>query len=402
MLSARRESAERSPAAGSPACDGGTALKAAAVAAAGARIGTLEVMRRVAPALLALATLAAAAVSGASAADKAATPRLVPVVRGLATPVLYTQAPGQPGRFYVVEQGGTIRVVQDGRVQARPFLDIRSRVVSGGEQGLLGLAFSPGYARNGTFYVNYTAAGDGANTVVRYRARNGRALAASAQVILRLPDPYANHNGGHLVFGPDGRLWVGTGDAGSGGDPENRAQNMDSLFGKMLRLDVRRAQPTPEIVALGLRNPWRYSFDRRTGDLWIGDVGQGEIEEIDRWQRPGTGLTNFGWDVYEGRNSFEPKDLGPGTLVQPVAQYTHADGCSVTGGYVYRGKAVPRLAGRYVYGDYCSGRIWSVPVGGGTPRVEPVRVEGLSSFGESLAGELYAVSHSGTIYRFAR
>jgi glucose/arabinose dehydrogenase len=292
--------------------------------------------------------------------------------------------------------------VQDGRVQARPFLDIRSRVVSGGEQGLLGLAFSPGYARNGTFYVNYTAAGDGANTVVRYRARNGRALAASAQVILRLPDPYANHNGGHLVFGPDGRLWVGTGDAGSGGDPENRAQNMDSLFGKMLRLDVRRAQPTPEIVALGLRNPWRYSFDRRTGDLWIGDVGQGEIEEIDRWQRPGTGLTNFGWDVYEGRSSFEPKDLGPGRLVQPVAQYTHADGCSVTGGYVYRGKAVPRLAGRYVYGDYCSGRIWSIPAGGGTPRLEPLQVEGLSSFGESLAGELYAVSHSGTIYRFAR
>jgi glucose/arabinose dehydrogenase len=273
--------------------------------------------------------------------------------------------------------------------------------VSGGEQGLLGLAFAPGYARNGTFYVGYTAAGDGANTVARYRARNGRVVPGSGRVILRIEDPYGNHNGGHVAFGPDGRLWVGTGDGGSGGDPENRAQNTGSLLGKMLRLDVRRTQPSPEIVAIGLRNPWRYSFDRRTGNLWIGDVGQGEIEEIDRWERPGTGLVNFGWDVYEGRAQFEPKDLGPGRLVQPVAQYTHDDGCSVTGGYVYRGKATPRLAGRYVYGDYCSGKIWSIPAGGGTPRLEPVRVEGLSSFGESLAGELYVVSHSGTIYRFA-
>jgi glucose/arabinose dehydrogenase len=359
-------------------------------------------MRRVAPALLALAMLAATAVAGASAAGNAAVVRLVPVVRGLATPVLYTQAPGQPGRFYVVEQGGTIRVVQNGRLRSTPFLDIRSRVVAGGEQGLLGLAFPPDHARTGFFYVNYSRSPDGDTVIARYRVRAGRVLTSSRRAILTVDQPYANHNGGHLLFGPDGRLWVGLGDGGSGGDPENRAQNMDTLLGKMFRLDVRRSSPTPEIVALGLRNPWRYSFDRRTGDLWIGDVGQGEIEEIDRWQRPGTGLTNFGWDVYEGRNSFEPKDLGPGTLVQPVAQYTHADGCSVTGGYVYRGKAVPRLAGRYVYGDYCSGKIWSIPAGGGAPRLEPLQVEGLSSFGESLAGELYAVSHSGTIYRFAR
>jgi glucose/arabinose dehydrogenase len=356
-------------------------------------------MRRVA---LALVLLASATVVGASLAGSAATPRLVPLVRGLDTPVFVTQAPGEPNRFYVVEQGGRIRVVQRGRLRAAPFLDVRSRVVSGGEQGLLGLAFAPGYARNGTFYVNYTAGGDGANTVARYRARNGRVVAGSARVILRIPDPYGNHNGGHLTFGPDGRLWVGTGDGGSGGDPEDRAQNMSSLLGKMLRLDVRRTQPSPEIVALGLRNPWRYAFDRRTGDLWIGDVGQNAIEEIDRWQQPGSGLANFGWDVYEGSSPFEDKSLGPGTLVQPVAQYSHDDGCSVTGGYVYRGKAVPRLTGRYVYGDYCSGRIWSIPSTGGTPRVEPVRVEGLSSFGESLAGELYVVAHSGTIYRFAR
>jgi glucose/arabinose dehydrogenase len=304
--------------------------------------------------------------------------------------------------LYVVEQPGRIRVVERGRIRPAPFLDVRSRVVSGGEQGLLGLAFAPDYARSGTFYVNYTAAGDGANTVARYRARNGRAVPGSARVILRIEDPYGNHNGGNLVFGRDGRLWVGTGDGGSGGDPENRAQNMDSLLGKMLRLDVRRVQPTPEIVALGLRNPWRYSFDRRTGDLWIGDVGQNAFEEIDRWQQPGNGLVNFGWDVYEGNSRFEDKDLGPGRLVQPVAQYGRGGGCSVTGGYVYRGTAAPRLAGRYVFGDYCSGNIWTVPATGGAVRRESVRLPGLSSFGEGLRGELYAVAHGGTIFRFSR
>jgi glucose/arabinose dehydrogenase len=341
--------------------------------------------------------VAAAAVAGA-----AATPRLVPVVRGLATPVFVTQAPGQPGRLYVLEQGGTIRVVQNGRVQATPFLDIRSRVVAGGEQGLLGLAFDPAFARNGFFYVNYSARPSGDTVVARYRARAGRAVASSRRVILTVDQPYGNHNGGHVAFGPDGRLWVGLGDGGAGGDPENRAQDMGTLLGKMFRIDVRSATPAPEIVALGLRNPWRYSFDRRTGDLWIGDVGQGQIEEINRLPRGFSGLANFGWDVYEGTARYEDKNLGPGTLVQPTAQYTHAQGCSVTGGYVYRGRAVPRLQGRYVYGDYCSGRIWSVPATGGSPRVEPARVEGLSSFGESLSGELYAVSHSGTIYRFAR
>jgi glucose/arabinose dehydrogenase len=191
------------------------------------------------------------------------------------------------------------------------------------------------------------------------------------------------------------------GDGGSGGDPENRAQNPDSLLGKLLRLDVRRASPTPEIFALGLRNPWRFSFDRKTKDLWIGDVGQGSIEEIDHLPRATTGLVNFGWDVYEGRSSYEDKALGPGRLVQPVAQYTHDDGCSVTGGYVYRGSAVPALRGRYVFGDYCSGTIWSMPATGGALRVEPVKVPQLTSFGESLNGnQLYAVSQSGTVSRF--
>jgi len=171
----------------------------------------------------------------------------------------------------------------------------------------------------------------------------------------------------------------------------------------MLRLDVTKATPTPEIVAIGLRNPWRFSFDRKTKDLWIGDVGQGSIEEIDHLPRGTTGLVNFGWDVYEGRSSFEDKALGPGRLVQPVAQYTHDDGCSVTGGYVYRGNAIPALRGRYVFGDYCSGTIWSMPATGGALRVEPVEVPQLTSFGESLDGnQLYAVSQSGTVSRFAR
>jgi glucose/arabinose dehydrogenase len=357
-------------------------------------------MRRLA---LALVLLASATWVGGSLGAGSATPRLVPVVRGLDAPLLVTQAPGEPGRLYVVEQPGRIRVVERGRVRAAAFLDVRSLVVAGGEQGLLGLAFSPRYARDRTFYVNYTARGDGSTRVVRYRAAGGRALPGSAQEILRVEQPYANHNGGNLAFGPDGKLWVGLGDGGSGGDPENRAQNPATLLGKMFRLDVRKARPAPELVAIGLRNPWRYSFDRATRDLWIGDVGQSEIEEIDRLPKGTTGLVNFGWNVYEGRSKFSDNALGPGRLIQPVTQYTHAQGCSVTGGYVYRGKAVPRLTGRYVFGDYCSGTIWSIPARGGAVRTEPVRVDQLTSFGESLDGStLYVVSAGGTVYRFAR
>jgi glucose/arabinose dehydrogenase len=350
---------------------------------------------------LLLAVACGAFAVGSSFAVTPASLRIVPLARGLNSPVLATQAPGEPGVLYVLEQPGRIRVVERGKVRPRPFLDIRSRVMYGGEQGLLGLAFSPTYARDHTFYVNYTAKPDGSTRIVRYRAQNGRAVPASAHQILRIDQPYSNHNGGNLVFGPDRELWVGMGDGGSGGDPENRAQNPDSLLGKMLRLDVTQASPTPEIVAIGLRNPWRFSFDRKTNDLWIGDVGQNAIEEIDHLPRGTTGLVNFGWDVYEGRSTFEDKALGPGRLVQPVAQYTHDEGCSVTGGYVYRGNAVPRLRGRYVFGDYCSGTIWSMPASGGTPRVEPVKVPELTSFGESLNGsQLYAVSQIGVVSRF--
>lgn len=357
-------------------------------------------MRRVA---LGLVVLVVAACSGeSSGAETAATPRLVPLVRDLDSPVFVAHAPGHAGGLYVVEQSGVVRVVERGRIRATPFLDLRSRVVAGGEQGLLGLAFAPDYARSGTFYVNYTARGSGATIVARYRARGGKAVPSSRQVVLQVAQPYPNHNGGHLMFGPDRRLWVGLGDGGAGGDPEDRAQNSGTALGKMLRLDVSLRRPKPEIVALGLRNPWRYSFDRKTGNLWIGDVGQNAIEEVNMLPRSSRGLVNFGWDVYEGRAPFEDKPLGPGRLVQPVAQYGHGEGCSVTGGYVYRGKAVPRLAGRYVFGDYCSGTIWSMPATGGAIRVEPVRVPSLTSFGESPSGELYAVSGGGTVFRFAR
>ena len=350
---------------------------------------------------LVVAALCGAVVVGSSLAASPSL-RLVQVARGFDTPVFVTQAPGEPGRLYVLEQSGRIRVVERGRIRATPFLDVRGLIVAGGEQGLLGLAFPPDYARTRMFYVHYSTRPDGDTVVARYRVRSGRAVPSSRRTILRVDQPYSNHNGGHLLFGPDRRLWVGLGDGGSGGDPENRAQNPDTLLGKMLRLDVRVANPRPEIVALGLRNPWRYSFDRRTGVLWIGDVGQNSIEEIDRLERPGTELVNFGWDVYEGASSFESKDLGPGRLVQPVAEYGRGGGCSVTGGYVYRGPTIPRISGRYLFGDYCSGNIWSVSSGGGGMRLESVRLPGLSSFGEGLRGELYAVAHGGTIHRFAR
>ena len=352
---------------------------------------------------LALVALVAAVSAGASLAAGSGTPRLAVVARGLSSPVDVVQAPGEPGRLYVVEQPGRVRVVERGRALSKPFLDVRSLVAYGGEQGLLGLAFSPGYARDRTLYVNYTARGDGSTRVVRYRVAKGSVVASSAQEILRVEQPYPNHNGGNLEFGPDGKLWVGLGDGGAAGDPENRAQNPDTLLGKMFRLDVRQARPSPELVAIGLRNPWRYSFDRATGDLWVGDVGQGDVEEIDRLPRGTTGLVNFGWNVYEGTSRYSDQPLGSGTLLQPITQYTHDAGCSVTGGFVYRGKAVPRLTGRYVFGDYCSGTIWSIPARGGPLRREPVRVPQLTSFGESLSGAtLYAVSGAGTVYRFTR
>ena len=319
--------------------------------------------------------------------------------RGFAAPVLLTHAPGEPRTIYVVEQPGRVIRIRAGRRTV--FLDIRADVEYGGEQGLLGLAFDPGYAKNRRFYVAYTST-SGRNTVARFRSSGAKAVRSSRTLLLSVPDPYGNHNGGHLAFGPDRRLYTSIGDGGSGGDPENRSQDMQSQFGKLLTLDPSRPSAGWNIAALGLRNPWRFSFDRATGDLYIADVGQGEIEEVNFTPRNSPGLENYGWDLYEGSRRFEEGTPGPGELVYPVAEYSHSRGCSVTGGFVYRGSARRPERGRYIYGDYCSGIVWSFRIAEGAAtdlRVEPFRIDSLTSFGENAAGELYAVSGGGTIYR---
>jgi glucose/arabinose dehydrogenase len=347
--------------------------------------------------LASVAALGAACAAGASPqkVDQATfTPQ--PLARGFSEPVFVTGAKGEPGRLYVVEQGGRIMVLQSGRRRATPLLDIRRLVTSGGEQGLLGLAFHPSYPKVRKLYVQYTAR-DGSTKLVEYRT-NG-STASSPRQLFSSSDPYGNHNGGMLAFAPNGRLFFTMGDGGAGGDPENRSQNMRSLFGKLLSINV--ATKGLKIEALGLRNAWRFSFDRANHDLYIGDVGQGDVEEIDYTPAASPGLENYGWDVYEGRSRFENKPLGTGKLVMPVAQYRHDDGCSVTGGYVYRGSNAS-LRGRYIYGDYCSGYIWSFKIAGGKAtglRRERFKIDSVTSFGQDITGELYAVSHLGTIYR---
>jgi glucose/arabinose dehydrogenase len=329
--------------------------------------------------------------------------RLVTVARGFSEPVFVASTPSQPKRIYVVEQIGRIRVVQRGRVLPTPFLDIQDLTEARGEQGLLSMAFHPKYATNQLFYVDYTD-NQGDTRVVEYRARPGRSP-QRVRELLFVDQPYANHNGGQLEFGPDGYLYVGMGDGGSAGDPQNRAQNSSSQLGKLLRADVGQTRPGWEMVALGLRNPWRFSFDRRTGDLYIGDVGQNEYEEIDFMPRSSPGLENYGWDLYEGNHDFEDKQPGQGKLVFPVYEYSHDEGCSVTGGYVYRGSRVPAAQGRYFFGDYCSSTVWSLVIRNGKAsdvRRHSFRVDSLSSFGQGAGGQLYLVSHEGTIYRLAR
>jgi glucose/arabinose dehydrogenase len=283
------------------------------------------------------------------------------------------------------------------------FLDLRQAVDYGGERGLLGLAFDPRYAHNGLFYVAYTTTA--ANVVARYRSEGTRAVPTSRKILLSVDDPYGNHNGGHVAFGPDGLLYTSIGDGGAGGDPEDRAQDPNSPFGKLLTLNVARQGAAWSIAALGLRNPWRFSFDRATGDLYIGDVGQNAVEEVDYTPRRSPGQENYGWDAYEGSRRYEQTDLGGGKLVAPIFEYGRDEGsCTVVGGYVYRGKARPSERGRYVFGDYCSGIVWSLRVRSGRAadvRREPFRIEGLTSFGENAAGEIFALTGSGEIYRLS-
>jgi glucose/arabinose dehydrogenase len=345
--------------------------------------------------------------SGDATTRAAAAPglSLVRVASGFDTPTHVAAPSAEGNRLYVVEQGGRVYVLVNGRRRAEPFLDIRNLVQAGGEQGLLSIAFHPRYARNRRFYVDYTDT-NGDTRVVEYRSDGTRALPGSARHLLFVDQPYSNHNGGQLAFGRDGALYVGMGDGGSGGDPENRAQNPRTLLGKLVRINVDRPAQR-KIAALGLRNPWRFSFDRANGDLYIGDVGQNAWEEVDYLPRRRLGsLINYGWDAWEGRSRYEPKPLGPGRLVQPVAVYETGTSCSVTGGFVYRGRGVPAARGRYFYGDYCTGIVWSLRIFGAKARGlrrERFRVPGLSSFGEDARGELYLVGHQGgAIYRLAR
>jgi len=343
----------------------------------------------------------AAVFSSASGGPRLLSGNFRQIASGFDNPVYVAQPASEPHTLYVVERPGRIVALAGGK--RRTFLDIHSRVESGyTEQGLLSVAFSPAYARNHRFYVYYTNR-DGNIEVDALVSRRGRAVSSSRRRLL-LIDHRANdnHDGGQLQFGPDGHLYAGTGDGGSGGDPPNNSQSLSRKLGKLLRLNGNRW----EIYAYGFRNPWRFSFDRANGDLYIGDVGQGAWEEIDYRPRSATGLANYGWSAYEGLASYNPSRLNhSGTLVKPVQVYSHNGGnCSVTGGYVYRGSAVPSARGRYFYGDYCTGEIWSLRVSGGRAldnRREPGRIGSLSSFGQGANGALYAVSLNGSLYRLA-
>jgi len=345
----------------------------------------------------------AAEEASTDAAASGRVPVLVPVADGFDNPVAAIAPPDDP-RTFVVEQTGRIWILQDGQRRLEtPFLDLSGEVSTGGERGLLGLAFAPDYASSGRFVVNYTDV-DGNTRVVRYRAEGDQADASSAEELLAIEQPYPNHNGGHVLFGPDGLLWVGTGDGGAGGDPEDRAQDPGSLLGKMLRLDASQPGSEPEVWALGLRNPWRYSFDPETGDLWIGDVGQGAIEEIDHVPSTLPAGVNFGWRRFEGTQRFDD-DPAPDGLVPPVAEYSHDEGgCSVTGGEVVRDGGP--LDGRYVYGDYCSGQLWTLDADAEDAEPEEVteqlgRLEGLTSFGRDGQGRVLLTVADGRVLRLA-
>jgi glucose/arabinose dehydrogenase len=352
------------------------------------------------------------------AADAGPRIDLVPVAEGFEQPVFVTAAPGEPEQLYVVEQVGRVRVMDTaGNKSDELFLDITAAVETGGERGLLGLAFHPAYADNGRFFVNYTRAGSGATVISEFSAVDGQADPASERELLVIEQPFANHNGGMIAFDAAGMLLIGMGDGGSGGDPLGAGQDPDTLLGKLLRIDVDSGDPygipedngfvdsdahRPEIHAMGLRNPWRFSVDPVGGHVYIGDVGQGSWEEVSLLP-DGAGGRNFGWNEVEGPACYQDGcDLDAYT--PPVLSYDHGQGCSVTGGYAYRGTAQPGLEGLYLYGDYCSGTIWAAStadmLAGSATAVPVFDLDGsLVSFGLDAAGELYAVDRGGRILR---
>ena len=339
---------------------------------------------------------------------------------GLTSPVCIVNA--GDSRLFVADQRGYIRIVSSsGIISTQPFLDITNRVVYGGERGLLGIAFHPNFKTNGYFYVNYIGNGDSTH-ISRFKVNTGDANVADPQSELKLMtifQPYQNHNGGDLNFGPDGYLYIGLGDGGSGGDPGNRAQNPKEFLGKMLRIDVDHgstyAIPSTnpfynstttkgEIWALGLRNPWRFSFDRLTGDLWIGDVGQNVYEEIDFQSVNSKGGENYGWRCYEGNEAYNSSGCSSASLMTfPIYTYTHGSECSITGGYVYRGSSLSPFYGSYFFTDYCSDRIWTLhKVSGNWVKEDYGQFTGnnFSTFGEDVSGQLYIAGvKSGKIYR---
>jgi glucose/arabinose dehydrogenase len=339
-------------------------------------------------------------------------------------PVYLTSPPGDTGRQFVVEQAGRVMVVRGGRKLGTPFLDIRGQVTSGGEQGLLSIAFPPDYAQSGLFYVYFTDR-SGQQRIVEYHRRDAdHADPGSARLVLRMADSEDNHNGGLLLFGPDDLMYVGTGDGGGGGDRHGRfgnAQNLGSLLGKILRIDPRagggapyqvpgdnpfagRAGARGEVYAYGLRNPWRFSFDRRTGDLTIGDVGQNAWEEIDFVRRGKGRGANFGWRPFEGRARYAPGESAPGAVGPVIVRSHNAGNCSITGGVIVRDPALAGLRGRYVFGDFCKGRIESARLSTGRARGvrrTSLKVSSLSSFGEDAQGRVYAISLDGPVYRIA-
>jgi glucose/arabinose dehydrogenase len=366
----------------------------------------------------------------------------------LSKPLYVTHAGDGTDRIFIVEQTGQVKILSAGQVLSTPFLDITSKIISSGEKGLLGLAFPPNYQEKGYFYVNYTRTSDSATVIARYyRTVVDPNLAdiSSEQILLIIPQPYANHNGGQIAFGPsDGFLYIGMGDGGDGGDPQGYAQNPASFLGKMLRIDVEtnalplitdpppslgpynqyfpfvaKGQDIPylipnsnpfvddplvldEIWALGLRNPWRFSFDRSTDDLYIADVGQGSREEVNFQGTSSLGGENYGWNIMEGSICYNAGSCNMAGLVLPVVDFDHSLGCSITGGYVYRGSSIPDLQGTYLYGDYCSGRIWGLKMDNNQWVVNEFldTVLRISSFGEDEVGNVYVADLStGIIYR---
>jgi glucose/arabinose dehydrogenase len=382
--------------------------------------------------LLLLTTIYVLAFSATRSVNAQATPasapnpaeyRWIQFVNRFDSPVYVTNAGDGSGRLFIVEQGGMIFVVKSGVVQDKPFLDVTpliiDDVIKAGytERGLLGLAFHPNYARNGLFFIFYSNP-DGDSVLARYKVSAtdpDQADPASATVLLTIKQPNDTHKAGQLAFGPDGFLYVGSGDGGSTGDPQGLAQNKSSLLGKILRIDVNAdtyAVPpsnpfvglkgyAPEIWALGLRNPWRFSFDSATGDLYISDVGEDKSEELDFQPASSKGGENYGWNFLEGKQKFSPGSIPTG-LTSPVYTYDHSAGCAIVGGYVYRGKALPALQGAYLFGDYCNGHIWSAyRDSAGAWQVNAFAELGtpISSFAVDEQGEIYAVGYKGTIYR---